>query len=128
MAIQLPSEGGGAADALESPVEFHAYAPDFSVLDAQEPADGLETPVGTESPDADAPLPVVELSSRGQGRRFLFADFGASLGALTELEDADDGDVIIADDSGVFRIADDVPAATVRVDAALQALVNSVIH
>ena len=119
MAICLPADGAATSSVPSAaPVEFQTYAPDFSALDA--PVNSPDVP-GTE-----IAAPVTELAPESRRQRLLFTPFSARQPILTELQGADD--VIIADDDGVFQIADVLSAAAIKIDANLLQLIDSVIR
>lgn len=119
MAICLPADGAATSSVPSAaPVEFQTYAPDFSALDA---------PVNSpDAPGTEIAAPVTELAPESRRQRFLFTPFSARQPILTELQGADD--VIIADDDGVFQIADVLSAAAIKIDANLLQLIDSVIR
>ena len=119
MAICLPADGASTSSVPSAaPVEFQTYAPDFSALDA---------PVNSpDAPGTEIAAPVTELAPESRRQRFLFTPFSARQPILTELQGADD--VIIADDDGVFQIADVLSAAAIKIDANLLQLIDSVIR
>ena len=119
MAICLPADGAATSSVPSAaPVEFQTYAPDFSALDG---------PVNSpDAPGTEIAAPVTELAPESRRQRLLFTPFSARQPILTELQGADD--VIIADDDGVFQIADVLSSAAIKIDANLLQLIDSVIR